>query len=158
MDPLTISALIGLAPTLLGMDWDQIFNGNKYSSEGWHGWSSAKKDAFVLETTQIAYTYAMSKEYEGYTPQQIFFTILGPYIFRPDSKTFDGWFSKNKQYQAVFDEAAKKYGFKFNEKAPKAAVLKNQFGDILKNPMVLYGALALVGIWIVSIVVKIVKK
>lgn len=154
MDPLTISALIGIAPTLIGMDWDQLFNGDKFSKEGWHGWSSEVKNDFVKQTVNFAFLSATEKGYKGYSPKQIFWTILLPYIHRPDSKTFDSWFSKNKHYQAVFDEAAASFGFPFDQPAPQNAALKKKVVETLKNPIVLYGIGALALLWILVIILK----
>jgi len=159
MDPLTITALASLAPTLLGMDWSQIFSGNKFSRDGWHGWSYETKERFVQETVDLAYQYAVKgNEYKGYSPKQIFWAILITYIHRDHEKTWDGWYSLNSNFQPIIDAASQRYGFPFEQPAPQLAIWKETLEDVFKNEVVWIGAGGLVALWIVSLIIKVVKR
>ena len=159
MDPLTISALIALAPTVAGMPWGEIFNGTKFTTDGWHGWTSAEKNAFMVDGIEKGFKFSKTKEGSNYSPRDYFWQMVQPFIFRDQEKTWQGFYEANKlSIDTFIAEPEKSNGFSFYEKAPVEAKLKELVSNVLENKTIIYGAIGLVLLWIVSLVVKMTKK
>lgn len=160
MDPITIAALISIAPSIAGMPWGDIFSGGNNSREGWHGWDQATKEQFCLQGIDAAFRLSMIDEGKGLSPRDLFWQMVSPLIYRPEEKSWQGWFNKNQSWLVpkYIVPAEQLYGFSFYEQAPKSEILKSQVLATLKSPYLIYGGIGLIALWIVSIVLKITKK
>jgi len=90
MDPLTISALIALAPTVAGMPWGEIFNGTKFTTDGWHGWTSAEKNAFMVDGIEKGFKFSKQRGSK----------LFAPRLFLANGTTF--YFSRSRKNMARF--------------------------------------------------------